>query len=233
MTNIKSHEIQEAWRYAEIAYRTPKAIKSTLGGAVTIDPFVPNIGGKCVIVPEGERLVIAFAGSDDVVDWLANADWHAVAGEHHGIARMLEPMMPEIRACISIYAPEEILITGHSLGGGLADLLLEKMPTTSEITCITFAQPRVFVDSHRPDVKLRASTRYLRVATNRDPVPHLPPSAFGYSHFGDSLMIGKKMTWLDWWGRVLSRDTALPSLGDLIPHQCEYYASAVRALRYE
>lgn len=76
-------------------------------------------------------------------------------------------------------------MTGHSLGGALAthaaiQLLSENIPVDQ---FYTFGSPRVGDNKFSTwfDSYLKTNNRF-RVTHGRDPVPHLPPADFGFTH---------------------------------------------------
>ncbi len=144
---VTATEIREAWQYAELAYRPSVELSSLFGRSLTIiDPALPDLGDACYLINEGERVVIVFPGSDDAVDWVLNLDAREEHGLHAGFARGLDAMAEEILERIGQLRPATILITGHSRGGALADMMLELYAhhlIDSDIDCITFAQPRI------------------------------------------------------------------------------------------
>jgi hypothetical protein len=76
------------------------------------------------------------------------------------------------------YPTYSIYVTGHSLGGALADLfaigsVVDKVAKKAPIL-YTFGQPRVGNQAYA-DLHLQLLDGNFRLVNNRDPVPHIPP----------------------------------------------------------
>ncbi|NIT58381.1 MAG: hypothetical protein GWN00_19785 [Aliifodinibius sp.] len=241
--NFTRPEILEAFQYAKVAHeKSAKQLEEQFGKSLTvIDPFSKGNGDACYIIDEGERLVIAFPGSNDIVDWILNFyKFHEVeSGMHKGIKLGLETMVDEIVANLVDKNPDKVLITGVSRGGALADAFLElytAVLANAEIDCITFAQPRVFTNDHYKNlltVKSAANVRYLRVHMANDVVPKIPPSKYGYTHRGESLRLGKK---LSWWKQLRSawkarRETGEYALAGFDEHKIDVHEKHLKKLK--
>eukprot|EP00956_Cyclotella_meneghiniana_P018231 scaffold30228_cov75-Cyclotella_meneghiniana.AAC.3 len=82
----------------------------------------------------------------------------------------------------------KIYVTGHSLGAALSSLLAFKLAGSDEswipkpITCISYASPFVGTDGFRTAFTLLEKMgliRYLRVTTDGDTIPTIPPFSLG------------------------------------------------------
>lgn len=230
-------EIREAFNFAELAYRGHDQLKMLFGSSITIiDPLLPELGDACYIIDEGDRAVVMFPGSNDVLDWALNLDARDEHGLHAGFLRGLESMAEEILERLGQLRPAAIFITGHSRGGALADMMLERLGhhlIDSDIDCITFAQPRIATAAYYaiPSIKQMPSVRYLRVHNDGDPAPHLPPSRWGWVHHGPDLAIGQSLTRMErlrrWWGRWQGGDRGLIVTPE---HQLPAYRRGVMGL---
>lgn len=231
-------EIREAFNFAELAYRGQDQLKMVFGKSLTIiDPLLPELGDACYILDEGDRAVVMYPGSNDAVDWALNLDAREEHGLHAGFLRGLEAMAEEIMERLGQLRPATILITGHSRGGALADMMLERLGhhliELSDIDCITFAQPRIATAEYYtiPSIKQMPGVRYLRVYNDGDPVAHMPPSRWGWSHYGPSLAIGQSSSRLErlrrWWHGLRGGDS-----GPLVTpeHQLPAYRRGVMGL---
>lgn len=96
-----------------------------------------------------------------------------------------------------------ILITGHSLGGAIAEILAARKidGTFTNVSLLTYGQPRTGDGT----LAARAPANYVRVVNQGDPVPGIPPrpvamnffpnalgpvlSAIGYTHGGSAWLI--------------------------------------------
>jgi len=161
----------------------------------------PNLhfGWVCI---DGDRLVVAFRGTEFLHDWLDDFDfiptpYAPIPGRgtvHQGFQLVYYSIRGNLREIVAQQAPKcsELLITGHSLGGALCalaapDLLNDVAADLSPIV-YTWAEPRVghndfvsFSDTH-----LNVCYRIVNVW---DVVPHLPPVLAAYQHEGNSVTI--------------------------------------------
>lgn len=199
MGAITNQEIKEAWKYAELAYRPAAELNGLFGNAVTtIDPLLPDLGDACHVIDEGWRVVVAFPGSNDWIDWLLNFAALPDDGMHKGFKESIEELADDILVVLDRLRPDKILITGHSRGGGDAKTFLELYAHRldyAHITCITFAAPRVTTQEFYsiPRAKQLPNVRYVRVHTDADPVPDLPPEKLGWFDDGPVLVITPKV----------------------------------------
>jgi hypothetical protein len=152
---------------------------------------------------------------DSLGNWLTDADVGsdsiALGGEiltvHSGFARNVRAtqwtIVNELHRALrgrSLSDPRRLLkypmqalyVTGHSLGGAMAvifSLLLagntvERALTGRLRAVYTFGQPMV-AGAPLPEIAHRASQKVFRHVYARDPVPALPPQAWGrFAHFG-------------------------------------------------
>ncbi len=129
--------------------------------------------------------VVAFRGTDMLSseDWLANADFrdrlplnsdHEV---HRGFQNAYGCFADEIKTYLSERKPKHTWITGHSLGGAMAeccayDWAVSQLPLAG---LVTFGQPRVGNEAMARFIDKKIGHKYMRFINERDPVPSLPP----------------------------------------------------------
>jgi hypothetical protein len=113
---------------------------------------------------------------------------------HSGFLDGWQEIRPQIRRALARLPLMPVHLYGHSRGGALAmlasiDLLMRPESVT------TFGCPRVgnrvfcmAVEQTGARVT-RYETRTLPAPGFRDPVPHLPPEAAGYSHAGKAVYL--------------------------------------------
>ncbi len=149
------------------------------------------------IASNGDAIVLAFRGTDDVADWLINLNVVQIEDHgalvHRGFSLALDAAWPRITAILQSLLdrqPRKIRVTGHSLGGALATLAalrLQRMGLEA-LETFTFGQPRV---GNRVFAGQIVSPLY-RFAYYADPVrlaPFSVPRAMHYKHAGTLKLI--------------------------------------------
>src|SRR5262245_60637873 len=151
--------------------------------------FIDNAAtdSQCFIVANSTDIVLSFRGTEPthLRDWITDAefrkrDWHG-ARVHRGFANAIDSIWPKIHAQLStIQDPasglHNLYLTGHSLGGALAQLCAQRLHDTGTFISgiYTFGQPRVgnarFATNY--DAVLRSKT--FRLVHEQDIVPRLP-----------------------------------------------------------
>lgn len=145
--------------------------------------------------------VLAFRGTegDSFGDWVTNAnfrhahpDWlpladdgvannQAVSQVHAGFDRALDAVWSDIatglRELDDEVGPQPLWITGHSLGGALAQIAAVRLKLQeAEVHGLyTYGQPRVGNQRFAALTDRLLARRYFRVVNNRDIVPMVPP----------------------------------------------------------
>ena len=164
---------------------------------------------QAIIHDTGDRLDIAFRGSESVTDWVMNfMHWRTPfpvmykVGVHAGFMRQYVAIRPDILRVVTRH--KQILVTGHSLGGALATLcaaeLAVLLPETMVI-CYTFNAPRVGNIAFVERVGSLPNLRVYRINSCGDVVPCLPPYC-GYVHtpaLQEQRIVG--LAWYDVQGR--------------------------------
>jgi hypothetical protein len=147
------------------------------------------------VVSDGDAAVVAFRGTDDIRDWLANlnvdrVDWFG-GNVHRGFHLAEESLAGRVLERL----PENttpLWITGHSLGGALATLFAFRLQRAGHNVCglYTFGSPRVgcgcFAAQH--DWLLRQ--KHFRVVHNSDAVPRVP-LPLRFRHCGRLILINR------------------------------------------
>ncbi|HEX5104157.1 MAG TPA: lipase family protein [Pirellulaceae bacterium] len=141
-----------------------------------------------------DHVVLAFAGTNDIRDWLTNIHFAMVpelgGKAHRGFSQALDAIWSIFFTKIKLHtdAGRKLWITGHSLGGALATLAARRLPTSMKPAGVyTFGQPRVGDTTYAKKYKLK----HHRFVHNKDIVPTVPsrfiPGAFPpafYTHVG-------------------------------------------------
>ncbi|EAS02832.1 lipase family protein (macronuclear) [Tetrahymena thermophila SB210] len=151
--------------------------------------------GYCGYDASNKRIVVAYRGSSNIQNWIANFQAIPVkyAGcqgclVHDGFQLTLKEISDNINTCVqglaNKYQDAQVFVTGHSLGGALATLsVLEiaKIVDPSKIVFMNFGSPRVgnqqFVEYFDSVI-----TNGIRVVNFKDIVPHLPLKIMDFKH---------------------------------------------------
>lgn len=108
---------------------------------------------------------------------------------HKGFLRAYRKVSEKILTHIS--PEDDIVITGHSLGGALTHICALDISNFKDhkIRCYTFGCPKI----GNIDFKIlcELNFRCLNVIHVSDPIPTCPPQIFGYSSLGHERFIGK------------------------------------------
>ena len=112
---------------------------------------------------------------------------------HCGFLDVFNRCRNEIETAIDKNVPStlQLYITGHSLGGALAQIASAALDRDNLAACYTFGSPRVGTAGFDEQVKCP----HYRVINNWDLVPGLPLALFrGYRHNGDPRLLTPKST---------------------------------------
>ncbi|MES2476969.1 MAG: lipase family protein [Verrucomicrobiota bacterium] len=128
----------------------------------------------------------------DDLDFIGREEHELGLHVHRGFDLALQECLPWIVHRLDKTRP--IRITGHSLGGSVAALLVATLDHRgyTDVSAITFGQPK-FTDAHGADKLARLNI--LRIVHDEDPVPQLPPidvkgmSLAVYHHSGPEVII--------------------------------------------
>jgi hypothetical protein len=168
-----------------------------LGLSVTafLDDLVTQTQGAILETPDAFIVVIRGteppAWSLDTADIVVDGSIEQVNGIHAGFLAAASSVYPAVasRALTARGYGKKVWLTGHSLGGAVAEVLgLELQTTGIEVQGIqTFGAPRVFSANAALAYNATFSARpTVRWVDNLDPVPHLPPRfpILDYVHIG-------------------------------------------------
>lgn len=168
-----------------------------------------DIDTQGLVAANDTHTIIAFRGSSGLPDWLTNLQAAIDPGPldpknskvHEGFQDALFPALLTIGCHLgnikSSVARDNVWVTGHSLGGALATLLVAMLLDVDEMSSLvvpkglyTFGAPRVGNHAFQVAFDQRFSNTAFRVVNQGDLVPHLPPEFFGpgFSHTGKSVL---------------------------------------------
>lgn len=156
-------------------------------------------GSEALIASTSELVVIVFRGSltikDGIIDAMFLQQKSTLKGVHgaihRGIHQHFHGMKDEILSILQEqkHNKKPIYITGHSLGGGLAQLagLFLAHEGYSISSVYTSASPRIGNAEFLRNMELRLFDKIFSLVTEGDLVPHLPPSQWQAHEFADTL----------------------------------------------
>jgi len=160
---------------------------------------VYDIGGsQAFLARANDFAVIAFRGTDSLRDWRTNLMSETVSVEtrlghvkiHKGFKKAYDRIGEQLRADVDYHVPHHkgLYLTGHSLGGALAQIASTQLERDNLAACYTFGAPRVGDLSFD---RLVVCPHY-RFVNGWDLVTTLPPPLFSpYRHTGDPRLLTK------------------------------------------
>lgn len=136
------------------------------------------------IVYEDEfgRLVLAFKGTKEAKDWLINIrafPWKWLKGwSHRGFTVATKSIFGEVSAILAFLGEKELIVTGHSLGGAMAEKFAESLQNyPNPVHLVTFGKPNT---QFRPkQTRLAHLKTQLSVVHGSDLVSRVPRLFFG------------------------------------------------------
>jgi hypothetical protein len=188
--------------FSELAYLAPAdpdlAASLAGGGFGTPQVFTAGSLQAFLTVNPTEFSVLAFQGTANPGDW--GVDLNALreplpgferVGVHRGFWTAWQAMAPAIRTAIDRVTADHpdlgLYITGHSLGGALAQIASAELERDTLAACYTFGSPRVATINFDACVKCP----HYRLINTWDLVPGvpLPMTWWGYRHTGDPRLL--------------------------------------------
>ncbi|GAB3105175.1 lipase family protein [Lysobacter terrae] len=120
---------------------------------------------------------------------------------------MTQSMRQQLFALLAKYQPQQLYVTGHSLGAALSQLFSLDVAISQPVasTNINFASPMVGTDSWQTAYQATiAAGQSIRVYNYWDYVPSLPPDQFGYVTVGEGFLTSFYVQG-EWFPHELSR----------------------------
>ena len=186
------------------AYREPArcAWWATVSGFTGAFVFFDNEDTLGFVAESTEAIVVAFRGTQPnrPMDWFVDlratrGHWdHSIGEVHDGFYRALRkvwgvalPKGEVLPRRLVNRGSKTIWITGHSLGGALAELCAAQAMFVSKIPVqgvYTFGQPRVGNKDFAAAVNEKLGSGIFRFVNDRDIVPRVPLFSMGFCHYG-------------------------------------------------
>jgi Lipase (class 3) len=162
------------------------ALKGWIGGGNALKGRFAAWGSDGFVASANDgRIVVAFRGTESdrpedlLVDLLTRATpWPQGGLVHEGFAEALTHVRPGLDKALTVAGAGPMLVTGHSLGAGLATLVAASLRARAP-RLITFGSPRV---GDAEFAKLVDPATVARVVNCCDMVARVPPEAFDRPH---------------------------------------------------
>ena len=189
--------------------------------------IAPNTDTQGFVVQNADIVLVAFRGTQPnvPVDWLsdfqaAHETWgHPTGTVHKGFYDALRTVwgMPIggkeiLPARLLNRGNRSVWITGHSLGGALAELCAAQTHFVSHVPVqgvYTFGQPRCGDNAFAGLIHAAFGTRICRFINDRDIVPRVPFFGMGYRHYGCEVFFDHEHKQVDCAGAVENLAAAL------------------------
>lgn len=190
-----------------VAYREPDrcAKWASVSGFTGAFDFFDNADTQGFVAESSDAIIVAFRGTQPnrPMDWFV--DLRATRGKwDHSIGEVHDGFYSALRKVWGVTLPKgegEVLpkrlvnrgsktiwITGHSLGGALAELCAAQAMFVSRIPVqgvYTFGQPRVGNKDFAAAVNDKLGSGIYRFVNDRDIVPRVPLFTMGFCHYGN------------------------------------------------
>lgn len=208
---MADNPILYAWKHAKLAYDEPEYCEDEiLLGSDFI--FHRTKDDFCYIAAYPDRIVISFEGStNNIGDWLSNFDPYPLDDEsyvkkhigggtiHDGFYNAWAKFKEWVTIVISEYVSKskikDIIVTGHSRGGALAELCARHLAKNMKLSCscITFGCPAPGNKAYRDEFR-SLPINGTRVVNGWDIVTFVPPHVLGFRH-GCANKVWNKKAW--------------------------------------
>ncbi|MDF1664743.1 MAG: lipase family protein [Planctomycetota bacterium] len=200
-------------RASQLAYESPRdCVRTAFNWGLKCYPFA--VGETEAIILEGkEFVVLAFRGTSSLADVKTDArfcrrNFMGWGGVHRGFCRAFLGLWrsgnsPHVMLEQAQQKGKRIFITGHSLGGALAQLCAAALCQQLIIpTVYTFGSPRVGGRAFTKRLNNFLGDKLYRHENNNDAVTRIPPALFGYRHAGQRYLLtesGELLHAPGWW----------------------------------
>ncbi|KAL8691284.1 MAG: hypothetical protein Q9218_003463 [Villophora microphyllina] len=160
-----------------------------------------DVTGYVAIDNTKSLTVLAFRGSKSVRNFITDVDFTAVPTDicpactaHQGFwnswVEARTGVLAALKTAAASHPNNRVIVTGHSLGGAIADLAaaeIRKSGITADL--YTYGAPRIAGSALSDFITNQNAGGNYRVTHNHDPVPRLPPTAFGFVHISPEYYI--------------------------------------------
>lgn len=189
---------------SELAYSPAAKVQAqALAWGFSGCEFVEKKAAQGFLAWTEDLAMVTFRGTESASDWMSNLNVTTrtipgVGPVHAGFLGQFQALQPELERLLQPRPKLPLLVTGHSLGGGIAVLAAITWASTRSVRALyTYGQPAVAKGNAASIIGTTLTERYHRLVNDADIVPRVPP---GYRHAGHLLHF-------DGQGRVTSKDT--------------------------
>lgn len=234
---------------SRLAYRPLAQVEHELGPMELNGYHRFSAASTQAFIAQGVRrrfLIFRGTESDNATDWIRDAEFRPVAGVfgtrvHSGFRRALDEVWNDVLPFAS-QPDRELVITGHSLGAGLAVLAAARLVAagTPVADVYTYGGPRNGLKPFSAAYNSRLGPNTYRVINHIDIVTRVPLLLQGYSHVGRRMYFDGSGTFhpdagawhivrddlaarLTNWGRIES--------AGVLPHEISRYVERIESIQ--
>lgn len=185
-TDFRANLARLLLKFASGVYGDYKGFRSMIAQQYKVTEIVhADVGATCLIASNRLHIVLAFRGTQTITDILADAVFFPWQGTHAGFALWTSSLREDIFKVLRELQAEKqrrILVTGHSLGGCMAQIFSLNYKQSSgkaPDACYAFSSPACFL-AEKAMYFDQAIPNGWRVYAQQDPVPFL--LNFVYTH---------------------------------------------------
>lgn len=200
LTHVDMAEVNRFARWAKQVYESEGSLRAAYPLTQMIIKDLPRYEGRFFLVTDEENKTqtISIRGTSNKKNMLVDAESikildpilgiHLHKGFQKASNELWNTIVPFLRR------DYEMQLTGHSLGGAMATILMMQMMETGYTVrrVITFGQPKV---TNREGGEKFDNPAYLRIINNGDLVAQVPPSDLvfdlsgPFEHFGPEIIL--------------------------------------------
>ncbi|KAH8704964.1 putative extracellular lipase [Talaromyces proteolyticus] len=158
--------------------------------------------GYIAVDKTNELIILAFRGSSDLSNWIANIDatltdlssicsgCEVHSGWWSAWGTVSSAITTQIESALGTYSGYTFVATGHSLGGALAAIAATVFRASGyTVELYDYGQPRIGNLALATYITNQNQGSNYRVTHSDDIVPKLPPKFLGYDHFSPEYWI--------------------------------------------
>jgi hypothetical protein len=154
-----------------------------------------DLQGYIGFLKSTKTIYVVFRGSSSKLNWMA--DFEATKRKyetypececdvHHGFydatKNLKQQTINYVKEIIEVTGYKNLIITGHSLGAAIAQLIsMELFAVNVQNQIYNFGQPRIGDEKYAKFVN-HIMEDFARFTHNKDMIPHTPPKDMGYMH---------------------------------------------------